>query len=206
MPRAALGPGFDHTNVNGGVNRWGADLPWRTYVAIINKTLEGWSAARIAADSAIQVHVSTVYRVRERFLGNTPGHAAGDFMTKQRGGRGSAPPKLQLPQLLYLRFLYNTHSDMYLYEYKQRLAADIGVNVSEAAICRALKFLKLTRKVRALRRSTRAACCADARHAPGRAAEGEDAPQQAHDAQPGAHGAVPGVASGVQQAHAGLHR
>jgi hypothetical protein len=148
MPRARVGPGFDHVNANGGVNAWGADLSWRTYVGIINMLLKGDRPKDIARHPAIQVSLRTVYRVRARFAGTARGHAPGDFMTLRRGGRDSAQPLMQLPQLLFLRYLYNLKNDLFLWEYKHRFKQDLGVDVSLSTIGRALQLLRLTRKAR----------------------------------------------------------
>ncbi|XRB07680.1 transposase [Pycnococcus provasolii] len=101
---------------------------------------QGLSYAAIAALPGFQCHEDTVRNYVELFL------ATGQYKERPRGGHRSSPPKLAYRELVFLACVTRLFKFMTLADYVNMLRIELGVETSEPAVCRALHYLKLTRK------------------------------------------------------------
>ncbi|XRB08502.1 hypothetical protein NFJ02_36g90550 [Pycnococcus provasolii] len=138
-------------NVNGGVYVPGRAYDWAFRARVVNYWMDhgqhpwladgaGLSFDAIAALPGFQCDGRTVKSYVHRFL------ATGEFAELPRGGHRSSPPTLSYPQLVYLRCITRVHKFMTLADYVNTIRVELGIHTSEPAVCRALHYLKLTRK------------------------------------------------------------
>ncbi|ACO68211.1 hypothetical protein MICPUN_64987 [Micromonas commoda] len=130
-------PLFIHKiNDAGGHYRHGHALSWECRLEILSLHVGGCTASQIARETSRSRWC--VRKIVEWF--DRTG------LSSPRPIAGRRPPKLRLPELLYLKWLTKARPCLKHAEYVQRLLQDMEVLVSESTVCRALKYLRLTRK------------------------------------------------------------